>query len=371
MIITIVLPTYNEKTNLLVLLPQIQRSIEVIEREQADALVNILIVDDFSPDATGAYIRELQQNNPRLYLLEGKKQGLGNAYIRGFRYAMDKLNSDILIEMDSDLSHDPEDLIRLIREAEGYDVVIGSRYIPGGTIPKSWPRIRRMISYFGNLFARLIAGIPSVRDCTSGFRAIRTSILGSLDLGRLNATGYYFQISLLHWMLINGCRVKEIPISFSNRRHGRSKLGYRDILEFIVKCLSIRLQSSKTFFRFLLVGLSGVIINLGLLSLLLYLGVNKYLASPISIEISIISNFLLNNYWTFASKQQKHPTAIRGVKFNIVSLVSLGLSYTVFIVITMNDPGIPPQIAQLIGILPATLVNYFLNMYWTFRAKKK
>jgi dolichol-phosphate mannosyltransferase len=156
-------------------------------------------------------------------------------------------------------------------------------------------------------------------------------------------------------------------VDFIDRTAGESKLGISDIIEFIVNAWWIRLHSSKTFIKFAVVGLSGVIVNLGIFTLLLQANVNKYIASPISIEVSIITNFLLNNYWTFRSRKSHDRLRIKGLKFNAVSLVSLGVSYTTFVILSVLFPETAPAVHQLIGIAPAMLINYFLNSYWTFK----
>jgi dolichol-phosphate mannosyltransferase len=144
-------------------------------------------------------------------------------------------------------------------------------------------------------------------------------------------------------------------------------LGLKDIFEFILNAWRIRLRTSTTFIKFGIVGISGVVVNLGLFTLLLEAGVNKFFASPIAIEVSIISNFLLNNYWTFCWRRTKSRVRIKGLKFNLVSLVALGISYSTFVILSLVFPTVPLQIHQLAGIIPAIFVNYFLNSYWTFK----
>lgn len=183
----------------------------------------------------------------------------------------------------------------------------------------------------------------------------------------LSRTAYAFQVALLHAAKNQKARIVETPVDFIDRTHGDSKLGLRDIVEFIINAWWIRFDSSKTFIKFLLVGASGVVVNIGFFSLFLAFGMNKFVASPIAIELSIISNFFLNNSWTFRWRKSKDRVRIRGLKFNAVSLLSLGVSYSTFIVLSLYLPDYPPALHQFIGIIPATLVNYFMNSYWTFR----
>jgi len=362
--VVVVLPTYNGHDNVASLLAALAG-----QRARLAHELHVLVVDDGSPDGTAGRVRELQRCRDDLHLLEGRKRGLGVAYLRGFRYAMDALGADVVCQMDADWSHDPADLPRLLAALEaGADVAIGSRYVPGGSVPADWPRRRKLASLLGNLTARYVAGLYRVRDCTAGFRAIRASLLRHIDLERMRVQGYAFQVALLRAAVVAGGCVREVPVRFVDRAAGESKLGLSDIVEFLINAWWIRLESGRTFIKFALVGASGVVVNLGCFSALLAAGVSKYLASPIAIETSIVSNFLLNNYWTFRRRTLRSRKRVRGLKFNLVSFFSLGVSYGTFVALSLAFPAGTPHVHQIIGILPATGVNYFLNSYWTFRS---
>jgi dolichol-phosphate mannosyltransferase len=363
--ITIIIPTFNERGNIGVLVRSLLGQLKNIPHD-----LHILVVDDDSPDGTAEVIRNLQAGNDNIHLLTGKKAGLGTAYIRGMKHALHVLRADMVFQMDADLSHKPEDIPRLLSEIEaGADFVIGSRYTSGGSIPKNWNLLRRLNSLGGNLAARYIAGIPKIRDCTAGFRAIRASLLRRINFADLYVQGYAFQVALLHAAVKEGGKITEVPVEFVDRMHGKSKLRISDIIEFAINVWWIRLQNSKTFIKFATVGASGVLVNIGFFTLFLMMGINKYIASPVAIELSIVWNFLLNNYWTFRRRKTRDRTRIRGLKFNLVSVIALGVSYGTFVVLSFLYPTTPPQYHQLIGIIPATLVNYFLNSYWTFKQK--
>ena len=332
--------------------------------------MHILVVDDRSPDGTSAIVKCKMQEYPHLHLLSGVKKGLGTAYIRGMRHALSVLRADAVMEMDADFSHKPEDVPRLIKALEtGADFVIGSRYVVGGSIPPEWSGWRKLNSRVGNIIARYVAGLYNIKDCTAGFRAIRTTLLEHINLSSLTTQGYAFQIALLHAAVVQQAVIQEVPVDFIDRIKGHSKLGLRDIVEFILNAWWIRFCTFSTFIKFSLVGLSGVVVNVGCFTVLLALGLNKYLASPIAIELSILWNFLCNNYWTFRGRDSTASTPVQGLKFNVVSLLSLGISSLTFILLSLYFPKGQPQLYQLIGIVPASLVNYFLNAYWTFRAK--
>ena len=310
--VVLILPTYNERNNIGNIIDELQVQFRDIPHD-----MHILVVDDSSPDGTADIVRKQQAAYANVHLLMGEKTGLGAAYIRG------------MFEMDADFSHKPEDVPRLMAALdEGADFVIGSRYVKGGSIPKEWGLLRRMNSLGGNIVGRYVAGLYKVRDCTAGFRAIRTTLLKQVAFDDLRVQGYAFQVALLHKAVSLGAIIKEVPVDFIDRIEGESKLGPSDIIEFILNAWWIRLHSSKTFIKFAIVGLSGVIVNLGIFTLLLQMNVNKYLASPISIEASIITNFLLNNYWTFRWRKSHDHVSLKGLKFNMVSVISLVVSYS-------------------------------------------
>lgn len=362
--VVVIMPTFNERENIAPMIAALQSEFARIAHD-----MHVLVVDDNSPDGTAAAVSELMQKYANLHLMTGEKKGLGAAYIRGMTFAMDKLKADAVFEMDADFSHDPADVPRLLEALESSaDFVIGSRYVEGGSIPDDWSLLRKANSMLGNFVARYLAGMYRIRDCTAGFRLISVSILRQINFSALRVQGYAFQVALLHQAITLGAVVKEIPVHFIDRKYGESKLDVSDIVEFIINAWWIRLRSSETFIKFALVGLSGVLVNLGIFTLLLNIGINKFVASPIAIEFSVVSNFLLNNYWTFSRRKTKDRVRIKGIKFNIVSVFSLAVSYSTFVVLTLLFPAIPPQVHQFISIAPAMLINYFLNSYWTFRA---
>jgi dolichol-phosphate mannosyltransferase len=362
--IVLIIPTFNESGNIGRLLDELQLVFRSIRHE-----MHVLVVDDNSPDGTLDIVRASQRHAKNVHVLEGStKRGLGAAYIRGMRHALDVLQAEAVFEMDADFSHKPADVPRLIAALEqGADLAIGSRYTLGGSVPQEWGWRRRLNSRFGNLVARYVVGLYRIRDCTAGFRAIRSDVLRRMDFAGFRVQGYAFQIALLHAAVAEGAKVVELPVEFVDRAVGESKLGIKDIVEFMRNAAWIRFQSSKVFLKFCLVGTSGVLVNLGMFTALLGLGVNKYVASPIAIETSIFTNFIGNNYWTFRRRNLGSRIHRRGLRFNAVAIGSLAISYGTFVTLSHVFPAVAPQVHQFIGIIPATLVNYFLNSYWTFR----
>ena len=227
----LILPTYNEVENIA---PIVRAA-----REQLRAGDHILIVDDNSPDGTGAVADELAQEIEDVEVLHRPgKQGLGRAYLAGFAHALAH-QAELLLEMDSDFSHDPADLPRLIAAAEqGADLVLGSRYVVGGDVT-DWGLLRRLISRGGSWYARIVLGVR-VQDLTGGFKCFRRTVLEALDLDHVHADGYGFQIELTYRTIQAGFNVVEIPIVFRDRRVGESKMNARIALEAVWKVPALR-----------------------------------------------------------------------------------------------------------------------------------
>lgn len=239
---TIVLPTYNEAENIEDFLIAVYKVIPEIEGFE----INTLVVDDNSPDGTADIVKKLQSTNPNIFLLENNTRGLGRAYRAGFKYAIDNLGAEILIEMDSDFSHSPEKLKEILPPInKGFDFVIGSRYIKGGSIPQNWALTRKLNSKYGNIFARFIAGLMQVKDCTSGFRAIRADFIKQIDLEHLNVNGYAFQMNILFECVKLGAKTYEIPIDFIDRVKGKSKLSIKDVIEFMINSFDLFIRRFK------------------------------------------------------------------------------------------------------------------------------
>ncbi len=222
--VLVVVPTYQERTNLPLIVGRIRAS-------APDA--HILVADDNSPDGTGALADELARADDHVHVLHrDRKQGLGAAYIAGFRWGLER-GYGTLVEMDADGSHQPEQLPELLDALRTADVVLGSRWVRGGTV-RNWPKSREALSRSANTYARLALGIP-VRDATGGFRAYRARVLRSFDLGAVRSQGYCFQIELTLRALRHGFRVVEVPIEFAERQHGASKMSRAIVFEALFR----------------------------------------------------------------------------------------------------------------------------------------
>jgi dolichol-phosphate mannosyltransferase len=347
----IILPTYNEKGN-------IDRLIPLLEEEVFPGIKNyhmaILVVDDSSPDGTAEIVRGFIKKWKNIELLSGEKNGLGAAYVRGMTYAIEKMDADVVFEMDADLSHDPKHIPDFLEKIDkGYDMVISTRYSNGGSIPKDWGFERKAFSVLGNLIVRMILMRFAVHDWTGGYRALKKEVFLKIRDELHSVKGYTFQVAFLLKAAQNHFKITELPIDFTDRTHGKSKIAsgeyIYDLLRYVI---SARIIELKRFIKFLIVGGTGFItqilvqevtIRSGfsytlaiLLGVVIDLFMNHQDTSSLSeavgvalgAEAAILSNFLYNNFWTFKDTRKlktKSPFIIRLMKFNSASLASIFL----------------------------------------------
>lgn len=232
----LILPTYNEADNLE---PLVRAALPRLEAAGVEP--TILIVDDRSPDGTGQIADRLAAELPAVRALHrDRKEGLGCAYLAGFGLALEE-GAELLLEMDADFSHDPADLPRLIAASHAADLVLGSRYVPGGGV-ENWHPLRRFVSRAGSAYARVVLGVP-VRDLTGGFKCFHRRVLEAIDLGEVHANGYGFQIELSYKAARAGFAIAEVPILFRERRSGVSKMTPRIALEAVWKVPALRFRS--------------------------------------------------------------------------------------------------------------------------------
>ena len=364
--ICFVLPTYNEEENI----ENIIQQILIEEKNQSKHTFSILVVDDNSSDETQTIVQRYTSLNSKVHLVTGQKKGLGDAYKRGFEFALNDLKADLIFQMDSDGQHDASlipDFVSYIEE--GKDVVIGSRFIEGGTTP-DFSFSRLLMSKAGNLLVRYVGGITQVKDCTSGYRAIRASYLKELDFSYLSTRGYSFQSSLICDLAWRGAYISELPIEFSSRQGGDSKLALRDQIEFLLNIPRLGFRNLEDFMKYSLVGVSGVFVNLGLYFLLTrYYEISELVAPLIAIESALISNFILNNFWTFGKRITQSRIRVKFVKFHLVSGFSALINYSAFLTLFLVF-GLYDILANLIGIGLAAIVNYLINSNWTWKGNK-
>ncbi|MCB2231256.1 polyprenol monophosphomannose synthase [bacterium] len=229
----IIFPTYNEREN-------IEKIVHAVL--PLDARIHVLIVDDNSPDGTGELADKLARNQANVFVLHrDKKEGLGKAYIAGFKWAIAE-GFDYIFEMDADFSHGPEYIRDFLREIQHHDLVIGSRYISGVNVI-NWPMSRLLLSYYANVYTRLVTGLP-LRDATGGFKCFRREVLEAINLDDVQSTGYSFQIEMSMRAWKKGFKIKEIPIIFVDRVAGSSKMSKKIVREAIWMVWLLRIRSA-------------------------------------------------------------------------------------------------------------------------------
>lgn len=381
--VVIIIPTYNEKESIEILIEELEKEFKQIPHE-----THILVVDGNSPDGTADVVRQLSQKYSNVHLLlEKEKRGLGAAYVFGMKHAMEKMGAEVVIEMDADLQHDPADVKRILAEIDkGADVVVGTRYIPGGSIPKNWGLHRKFISFFGNIFARLMMGTWDLHDVSSGFRATRVKgFLERIDLDNLLSKRFGYKLDLYYRLYSLGARVAEVPIKFREREAGDSKQEFLDIskndfLDTLKVVTKIRWQKSQRYLKFAVVGTIGFVVQtvvfeilLGAKLPLLSLSFN---ATALAAEVAVVSNFIFSNFWTFADRKLKlSKVPLKFIQFNLGSLGSIGAQWVTVRLGTFffGHGFLAVHISYIIGIGIGMVSNYLVysRVIWKKKGRQK
>lgn len=390
----VIIPTYNEAENLPITIEKLADIFINIKNWQ----MQILVVDDSSPDGTAAVVKQLQKKYSFLKLLVNeKKAGLGSAYLKGMDQAFNNLNADLVFEFDADLSHDPGKIPQMLEHVEsGSDLVLGSRYIKGGSIPQNWGLHRKFLSVFGNLFIRLVMCDFSINDWTTGFRAIKKELYQAVanELESERFFGYTFQIGFLNKARQKKFKINEVAFAFKDREIGKSKIGPEYIKNTLLYIMKVRIQEifNSRIFKFAAVGLTGALVQLSSLTLYRFLIPDfQYaffsdftLATILSTETAIICNFILNNLWTFADRKIKNQSILKKfLEFNLASMGSLVIQmlvatigentiglfklFTLPIVSIDVDTG---MIYAVTGILIGMFWNFFAYNNFIWKKKK-
>lgn len=375
----IVLPTYNEKEN-------VKKIIPLLEDEVFPKIKNftmaILVADDNSPDGTGEEVRKLQKKYKNIDISSGPKKGLGAAYVRGMSYAIDKMDADVLFEMDADGQHDATRIPAFLEKiTSGADMVLGTRYSQGGSIPENWPPQRKLFSIAANLLVRTIFMRFSIHDWTGGFRALKKEVFLKEKKELENYNGYIFQISFLHKVLRDEFKVAEVPFHFSDRTLGSSKiapLGYIvDVLTFVITA-RIKELVTGSFGKFLVVGGIGFIINFVVLRFL-HDGykMDPFWANLVGAALAIFSNYNLNNIWTFS---QHKISGVGQYLWKMVQFYATSAFGVIFIqsgTIYIGDLIIKPDVIFHFGPLHVRyyilyfILGTFFILIWNFTIYSK
>jgi len=388
--VVIVIPTYNEAE-------QTPRMIEALAKEFPKIKnhdMHLLYADDTSPDGTYKVVRKYMKKYDWLHLsLNKEKSGIGGGYVKAFKYAMKELNADYVMEFDSDFQHRIEDIPNFLAKIdEDYDLIIGSRYVEGGSIPEEWGIKRKFFSVVGNLICRVGFLMPKIHDFTTGFKL--TKVKGNLDeynLDGLYTNDFAYKIQMTAEMVGSGKKVVEVPIVFMSRKTGESKLIKNELFDFLRVIFLYQWNNPKIrkFLKFGTVGFIGYLVNA--ISLELFSGTsittsmaanftflkNTYLAffgesaawaAALAAELAIINNFVLNNIWTF--KEAKitgfGKTIRKFIEFNLTSLGAIVIKFVVIgiMVMMLTDTTLVRQVGILIAMPLVLAFNY--TMYNVF-----
>lgn len=301
--VVVVMPTFNEAENIGRMIDELAGK-EFPKIEAAD--MHLLVVDASSPDGTGNVVKEKMKKYDRAHLLSKEKGGLGADYIAGFKYAMKELRADAVMEMDADFQHPPR-FVKPMVEAylKGADYVIGSRYIPGGSVPKEWAFSRRAVSFLGNLFIRLVLLKPSLHDLTTGFRLTKVKdVLDKIDLDNImEPKRFAYKVDLLYQSIKNAKKVVEVPLEFAPRTAEKSKFDTKEMVATFKVAIILGIKDKKKFIKFGTVGFAGYLVNALGLWFFAKAGFPEWAIWACATELAVINNFIFNNIWTFKSEK--------------------------------------------------------------------
>lgn len=350
--ISIIVPTYNEAENIAKLIPRIGKAL-------SDHDYQTVVVDDDSPDKTWKRAEELSNKYPVKVIRRTEEKGLSTAVIKGIK----EVNSEIIVVMDADLQHPPRKLPGLLKKIEeGANLAIGSRYIEGGKV-ENWGPIRRLVSKAGTFVAKaLFPIVRKVSDPMTGYFAVKRDII---EVNKLNPIGFKILLEIL--VMNRPEKIEEVPITFKDREKGESSLDMKTNLNYLRHNLSLFKRSGELyrFLRFALVGISGILVNMGILFLLTeFLGIHYLISGFFAVQGAILSNFTWNKLWTFKDKSEKSILKALG-KFELVSLGGKATNLAILFTLT-EFLGIYYLLSNLLGIILACIVNYLGYNHWVW-----
>lgn len=390
--IVLVIPTFNEKESTGKMIKALSEELPKIKGHE----MHVLYVDDTSPDKTYEVVRENTKKYNWLHLLMNEeKKGLGAAYAKGFKYAMKELGADYIMEFDADFQHRPDEIKNLVAKIdEGYEYIIGSRYIPGGSIPKHWGFKRKLLSVGGNLVARIGFLMPKVHDLTTGFKITKVKeVMDKIDLDNLYSTSFAYKLQILAQAIQGGAKWVEVPIRFEARKEGKSKIISSEQFQSLKVIFLVQINNPKIqrFLKFGTVGFIGFLVNWGGIEVFRKFAVTRNLANYFSFlkdrsalnvlaersswaaamgaELAIISNFTLNNIWTF---KEKKITAISKLvvsflKFNFASVGAIVIQFAAVggAVVFFGDTSLVRVLALVFAIV-FLIIPYNYSVYNLF-----
>ncbi|KKQ97479.1 MAG: Glycosyl transferase family 2 [Candidatus Woesebacteria bacterium GW2011_GWB1_39_12] len=394
--VVIVMPAWNEEDNISKMIEELVDG----EFPKINAEMHLLVVDNHSKDRTEEIVKEASKTRNNVHIIQqGDKSGLGWAYISGFKYAMKELDADAVMEMDADFQHPPR-FVKPMVEAylQGADYVIGSRYIQGGSIPKEWALFRKAVSYFGNLFIRIVLVKPKIHDLTTGFRLTRVKgVLENMDLDNLMEPGRFaHKVDLLYQAIKNSKKTVEVPLEFASRTQEKSKFNTKEMIATFRVATILGIKDKARFIKFGTVGFAGYLVNaialelfadtsitLGLANvfkglkntLLAFIAEPSAWAAAFAAELAIINNFIFNNIWTFKEKKITGFLAIikKFLAFNLSTVGAIVIQFIVIgvMVVFLGDTRLIRQLGILLAMPLVLSYNYVMyNLFiwktWSF-----
>ena len=322
--VVIVMPAWNEAVN-------IKSMIEVLVKQEfpkIDADMELLVVDNHSKDGMTDVVEKASKTYSNVHIIQQDKLGLGWAYVRGMQYAIRTLKADAVLEMDADFQHPPR-FVKPMVDAYlgGATYCIGSRYVKGGSVPSEWALSRKAVSFFGNLYIRTVLLNFKIHDLTTGFRLSKVDgVLNKIDLEKLrNLDRFAYKVDLLYQSLKNSKKTVEVPLEFAPRTQDKSKFNWKEMIATFKVATILGIKDKARFIKFGVVGFTGFLVNYLGLELFKRLGFSTYFATLIATEAAIISNFILNNIWTFKDKiiTSLKDLVVQFFKFNLSSLFAV------------------------------------------------
>jgi dolichol-phosphate mannosyltransferase len=364
--VVIIIPTYNESL-------VIEETIRQVFNATASSTMNIhvLVFDSCSTDNTQDIVVRLQETYPQLHLkTEAQKTGLGSAYHQAMRYSLAHLGADIIVEFDADLSHQPQYLLPIIEKMQDHDVVVGSRYIQGGSIPQNWGWHRKLLSKLGNIVARLVL-TPKYKDFTSGFRATHYLALNKALPEQFISNHYAYKLELLWALHKSKAKIVEYPIEFVDREQGQSKLPANSISDSLRVLATLRLRELKSYISMCAVGLIGLLIQC-LVYNVLRLNCTPFFAVQMAVLAATVNNFLLNNQFTFKnrslSQRFKAFSFFIGYSFLMIGFqsnwVRIGINY-------FGTGYLKENLIMFSGVVLGSVFNYLFYSRMIWREKRQ
>ncbi len=369
--VVIVMPVWNEAENIRKMVKQLLE----VEFPTINADMHLLVVDNHSKDDTAKIVNDASKKFKNVTLIQQQNSGLGWAYVSGFKYAMKELKADAVLEMDGDFQH-PTRFVKPMVQAflNGADYAIGSRYVKGGSVPKDWEFSRRAVSYFGNLFIRLVLLKPSLHDLTTGFRLSRVKgVLDKIDLDNLmELNRFAYKVDLLYQCIKNSKKTVEVPLEFAPRTMEKSKFNPKEMIATFKVAIILGIKDKMKIIKFGIVGFVGFVVNYVALRIFRNYGLTETASWALSTEFAIINNYIFNNAWTFKESEIKglKQTIFKFLQFNLTSAGAL-LIQSIAGPIGVRLVGVQYDALVLAAVVLFLVLPYNFTMYNLVIWKKK